>query len=196
MKGTMKRTSPQLWNRLFDKEAATVPLGVVAVMVLVIIVFVAGVVFGIVLEHRAGETRRKAAITAPVTHPVGTAVSGPWTRTTVTAVREETGTNPGFKPSSGNKMMVASVQVQNVSNVVLPFSPLEQMYVADSSNVAHVMASAENTKPLHAASLAPGDTISGDIAFEVPNGSTKNVLHFDPGWQNQAPVLVDLAVSQ
>ncbi len=190
----MKHKPSQISTLRDALTSKMVPVWSVAAVVVVVAVFVAGALAGIGLEREHAKARAEAAVAAPAVRLVGESVRSSWMRAKVTGVRRETGKNPAFKPTEGNVLLVVGIELQNVSQVVLPISPLEQMYVTDSAHVAHIMASASPAKPMRAAEIVPGDTLAGEVAFEVPADSTSNIFHIETGWQNQSPVLVELAV--
>ncbi len=86
----------------------------------------------------------------------------------------------GLQPSSGNAFLVVHLTMENKGYQNFTANPFRDMYVVvngEAHNVSAVYAFLSD--PFPPSNLKNAESASGDVAFEVPQGSTS----FTPQWR-------------
>jgi hypothetical protein len=88
--------------------------------------------------------------------------------------------NEFMRPSAGHHFSGIRVVITNCTSSVVSVSPFSFSLRCVESNVMYPPAFADARQPLQSCELGPGGAVSGDLVFEVPNGTRRISLHFDP----------------
>jgi len=88
--------------------------------------------------------------------------------------------NEFMRPSAGHHFSGVRVTITNCTSTVVSVSPFSFSLRCVESNVIYPPAFADARQPLQSCDLGPGGSVSGDVVFEVPNGTRRISLRFDP----------------
>ncbi len=89
----------------------------------------------------------------------------------------------GFQPASGSTFLVVHLTVENIGYQNFSANPFTDMYVVIGVNSYNVSAAYFFLRyPFPPANMTNAQTASGDVVFEVPQGSTS----FGPSWRLEA----------
>lgn len=98
-----------------------------------------------------------------------------------------------FPLLEGNTMLILDISITNNTVTQQDFYPVNQLFVRDQEGGNYAPhASIYITNPIPAESLKPGQTVSGQISFEIPKRLTRPLLYVDLGWDNQLPIVYDV----
>lgn len=128
------------------------------------------------------------AVHAPQAKPFGQTLSTKAYELTLSNLRHDSVGDAVYKPANGDEFVVFTIKVKNSTASQLQFLPVLQAYLKDSAGKTYSMTPAPLTNPIQAGGVKGGDTISGQISFEVPKGKTDLNFYFDPGWPNSGGV--------
>ena len=88
--------------------------------------------------------------------------------------------NPSSKPEPGNQFVRVNVTITNNSSGQINFTPFD-FQLEDASGVQRGYAIAvDMPNPLNTGNLAPNDSITGNIAFQAPQGDAGFKLIYKP----------------
>lgn len=109
--------------------------------------------------------------------------------------RTDRTTVPGFwELESGSKYVIVDVSFKNSTNKPYQLSPILSMKLTDESGKDYsVTSSPAITKGL-GGQVAPGDTMSGEVGFTVPDSAKKFTFVFEPYVASSAPISVAFTV--
>jgi Domain of unknown function (DUF4352) len=98
----------------------------------------------------------------------------------VTYSSSYTNTVGGLQPSSGSTFLVVHLTMENRGYQNFTANPFRDMFVAVNGNAHNVSAAyAFLSNPFPPSNLKNTESASGDVVFEVPQGSTS----FTPQWR-------------
>lgn len=119
--------------------------------------------------------------------------TSPFYQISVSDVTENSKQDPAFTISSDETMLILTLHVKNASNTNQVFVPSQQLYVRSSDgDYAQLHASMYVSKPIQQTTLKPGQTVSGQVSFNVPKSQSRPLLYVDTGWGDYAPVVFDV----
>ncbi len=103
------------------------------------------------------------------------------------------GKDPAFGLDPGRKFLVTTLSVTNKSNETIKLWPSTQTYVRDTEGGSFVMHPTTTIiKPYLAGEIEPGQTVTGELSYDVPVDVTNARLFIDPGWNSMQPVVFAL----
>jgi hypothetical protein len=127
-------------------------------------------------------------------HAVGEAIDAGNLRLTVHALIDVPGTTI-FYPDSGAKFVAVDLTLQNIGNAPQNVSSLLQMSLKDASGQRydlHLGAQAAAGASPPDGELSPGESLRGQVAYQVPEGAQGLVFTFDPNLVGYGKVQVAL----
>lgn len=98
-----------------------------------------------------------------------------------------------FQPADGNELMKVTVTLTNTGEQALAYNALDwqiQNGSDEPANVAGVTYSVEGT--VDSGELAPGDSITADLYYEVPERDSGLTLQFTPESEQDRVIVVGL----
>lgn len=139
---------------------------------------------GAYLVQRANQATPKATSTvaAPRATALGQALATAAYNLRLSDLKYDQTGDDTYKPASGNEFVVITLTISNLTSQSLQFLPVLQTYLKDSRGKSYSLTPAPLDSPIQSGSLLPGDTISGQVSYEVPIGTTDLNLYFDSGW--------------
>jgi hypothetical protein len=127
-------------------------------------------------------------------YAVGDTVDLGQVRITVEGFRDVPGTTV-FHPNSGARFVAVDLTLENISQSPLSVSSLLQMTLKDSSGQTYDLhlgaQAAAGTSPPDG-ELSPGETLRGEVAYQVPQDAQGLVFVFDPNLVGYGKVRVSL----
>jgi len=158
-------------------------LNVISIVMLIIGMGTLGV--GVYLIQRADQTA-PATTQAPPAAPRTTALGQTFTTQAyslqLSGLKYDSTGDDTYKPAAGDEFVIMTLTVKNMTDQDLQFLPVLQTYLKDSSGQSYSLAPAPLDNPIESGSILPGDTISGQVSYEVPIGKRDINLYFDSGW--------------
>jgi hypothetical protein len=97
-----------------------------------------------------------------------------------------------FTPPSGDVFAVVRITITNDGSQAYPCNSLDFSLQDTGSHVQYTGDALDDTitnTSLHAGELVPGQTVAGDVAFTVPQGTKRVLLWWTPSFQS-SPVTV------
>lgn len=85
-----------------------------------------------------------------------------------------------FLPGTNRHFVIVTTHISNHTPETFHFAPVLQTYLTDASGLRYDMAPALSEDPIKAGEIAPGETRSGQISFNVLKNSSGLTLHFKP----------------
>lgn len=117
----------------------------------------------------------------------------PATTAQVRAVTENNTKDYAFTIDPSETMLLMHLKVTNESPTVQHFFPSIQLYVrSDEGDYAALHASLYAKSPIPATDLKPGESVEGDVSFNVPKRVARPLLYIDTGWSNYGPLVIDV----
>lgn len=108
-------------------------------------------------------------------------------------VTENATVDQAFTIDPADTMLIMDISITNQTSAKQDLVPVNQLYVRDREGDTFMMHPSMLLKtPLAAASLAPGQTVTGQISFDVPKKLAKPLVYIDFGWNSQAPTVIDV----
>jgi hypothetical protein len=142
--------------------------------------------------------------TGGVTAQVGEPTTIGWATFTVNSVRRENSGN--LDPGAGNEYVIVNVSIKNDGSAAgESISSLLMMELVDATGKSMDWAFGAKANPLldtefqdnfKGQPLAQGDTITGEVGYEVPQGATGLVLHFKPNPLLDEATMVSINIDQ
>jgi hypothetical protein len=83
-----------------------------------------------------------------------------------------------YQPGTTRKYVIVELEVKNPTALPFNFAPVVQTYLTDSKGYKYEMAPAELPNPIEAGPIAPGETIRGQLSYNVPSDVTVLEFHF------------------
>lgn len=102
---------------------------------------------------------------------------------TVTGVERLSGEGSG-----GSDLLVASLSIENKGEKEVPIVPFD-LYWSDAQGKVKGLAFADVKKPLTAGPLAAGETVTGNVPFDVPADEKEVSIVWMPGWCAQKAII-------
>ena len=104
------------------------------------------------------------------------------------------GNDPAFGLENGHKFLVTTLSVTNKTSETIKLWPAIQTYIRDTQGGSFTMHPTTTiTKPYLAGEIAPGQTVTGELSYDVPADLANGRLFIDPGWNSMQPVVFSLA---
>lgn len=150
-----------------------------------------------VVDNNSNDTSQQAAAadkTEKTQFKVNETISFDNKEVTVTKVERNWNTGNQFvTPESGKEFVKVQVTIKNNSNNDISYNSFDWK-IKDSGNVLYDIASATFMidGSLGSDTLAAGDTISGFLAFEVPDGDTGLKLQYSPSFWSGKKLEINL----
>lgn len=117
----------------------------------------------------------------------------PAIKVTISAVTENDEQDKAFPIDQNSTMLIMDITITNRSNQLQKLIPSNQLYVrSDDGDYAPMHPSLHVTNALATADMQPGQSVSGQISFEVPKRVASPILYIDTGWGNYVPILFDV----
>lgn len=111
----------------------------------------------------------------------------------VRSVTTNSAADPAFGIPDEQTMLIMDLTVTNTSKVTQQFIPVSQLYVRTrDGDYSQLHASTHVTNPIAVRDLAPGQSVSGQVSFAVLKRSDRPLLYVDTGWDNTAPLVIDV----
>ncbi len=85
-----------------------------------------------------------------------------------------------FVPGTNRRYAIVTVHVTNHTASVMHFAPVIQTHLTDSNGERFDMAPSLAKNPIRAGEIAPGETRSGQLSYNVPNNTSDLKFHFAP----------------
>jgi hypothetical protein len=123
-----------------------------------------------------GAPRSSASTSLP---GVGHRVESPGIALTVNAVTKPLSAGALSAAKPGHTFLVVEATLENTGAANAPYNPL-QFTLQDADGLQYIAALVGTDKALHAGELAPGNTASGEVIFEVPITARGFVLSYRP----------------
>ncbi len=148
--------------------------------------------FGIVMLSRSSSMTFTPHLLHTHSVTVGeTARSDIYEMTVSRLVRVES--DVAFPPAAGDDILVVTLKLQNTSHQSLGFFPSIQTYIRDDQGNTYVMhPTLAMADPLPAGDIAAGQTVTGQLSYEIPKKLTTFRLYVDPAWLQMVPVVFEL----
>jgi hypothetical protein len=98
------------------------------------------------------------------------------------------------EPNSGTilEYVVVDVSITNDSQGDLAFIPVFQTFIRTDQGVGYDMSPLPGIQPIYAGDITAGTTVSGELSYFVPNAEQNLTFFFDPGWNQQPAVFIEL----
>lgn len=97
-----------------------------------------------------------------------------------------------FTLDPSETMLIMDIVIKNTTNQTQHLIPSTQLYTrSNEGDFAQLHASMYVTNPLPAKDLVPGESVSGQISFNVPKRVAMPLVYVDTGWGNYGPVIFD-----
>lgn len=101
---------------------------------------------------------------------------------------------PAFKPAEGNEIIILKMSLTNTTNSLQHFLPSFHTYIRDEEGQTFELhPTLSVTDPLPAADLNPGESVSGELSYEIPKNLKNFRFYVDPYWDRMAPVVFRLS---
>ncbi len=112
------------------------------------------------------------------------AVIGSITASTVSVsidrpVQYTNGEDP-FLPGTNRRFVIITLHVTNRTKDIVHFAPVLQTHLTDKNGTRYDMAPAHAQNPIKAGEIAPGETRSGQLSYNVAQDAENLVFHFYP----------------
>lgn len=128
------------------------------------------------------------------TFNIGDVVAFENTSLTVNGLSFSTG-NQFNEPEEGYKYLLVDITIENTSSDALNISTLLQMYVKDSDHRKYsvdIMASIESSSSLPEGELSPGESVRGQVGYQVPIDASGLVFALEADMFEFGKIFVDL----
>ncbi len=110
----------------------------------------------------------------------------------ISDVTENDQNDPAFTIDPSETMLIMDITITNITSRKQQLVPSTQLYVrSNEGDYAQLHASMFVAKPLPAKELAPGESVSGQISFNVPKRVAAPLVYIDTGWNKYGPVIFD-----
>ena len=96
-----------------------------------------------------------------------------------------------FGPEAGNRWVMVEVSITNVSDEPQDYGSYD-FKVKDADNFEYTTGFVDLERELSSGSLPPGDTVRGQVGFEVPVDAAIVRLIYDPGFFGESRIDVEL----
>lgn len=114
------------------------------------------------------------------------------TKATISKFTENSKIDQAFTIDPSETMLIMDIKITNLSNSTQHLLPSIQLYArSDQGTNSALHASMYVTNPLKATDLAPGQSASGQISFNVPKIASRPLVYVDTGWDNYPPIVFD-----
>jgi hypothetical protein len=111
----------------------------------------------------------------------------------ISNVTENNVPDPAFTLAPGNTLLLMDISIKNLTGAPQELVPVSDLFVRDNEGDTFPLHPALVVKnPLPSTKVAPGQTVSGQISFEVPKKLARPLLYVDMQWSNLAPIVYDV----
>ena len=100
--------------------------------------------------------------------------------------------NEFIQPKSGNKFITLTMSITNNGKSKASISTLMGMYLKDSEGSKYNQTLMINTGKQLDGELLAGDTVKGDISYEVPIVATGLKFYYNPSWLGDETIIVTI----
>ena len=133
-----------------------------------------------------------ATATPPPPGSVGEAVrAGDFELTVNSFTDPYTSTDEFLQPGAGMRWVLLDVSIKNVSNTSQDYGTFD-FKLSDSDDFSYDSTFVNQPRELDFGSLNPGETIRGELGFELPADSLPDRLIYDPGFFGEGRIDIDL----
>ncbi len=149
------------------------------------------------IDHQSGKSNLIGSLISPpnpnrVLTSLQKAKNGAY-ETKVSNVTEMNKDDKAFTLAPTDTLLVMDISITNSSSNMQQLVPASQFYVRDREGGFYMMhPSSYLTSPLVLGTLAPGKTVTGQLSFAVPKILAHPLLYIDLGWEDTAPVVIDV----
>lgn len=85
-----------------------------------------------------------------------------------------------FLPGTNRRFIIITVHVTNRTDEILHFAPVIQTHLTDNKGTRYDMAPAHVENPIKAGEIAPGETRTGQLSYNITKDTGKLLFHFYP----------------
>ncbi|HET6925186.1 MAG TPA: DUF4352 domain-containing protein [Candidatus Saccharimonadales bacterium] len=111
----------------------------------------------------------------------------------VSRVTENNTFDPAFPYPANETMLILTLTIKNTSGGPQQLTPAQQLFVrSQDGDYAPMHASSYLATQLPAATVKPGQTVSGQVSFAIPKSQGRPLLYVDLGWNNYGPAVFDV----
>ncbi len=111
----------------------------------------------------------------------------------VSNVSENSKRDYAFTIDPSDTMLTMDISITNLTSVTQQVLPSNQLYVrSNEGDYAPLHPSMYLTNALAATDVQPGQTVKGQISFDVPQRVASPLLYVDTGWGGYAPLVFDV----
>lgn len=98
------------------------------------------------------------------------------------------------EPNSGTQLtyMVVDISIKNKGDKNLAFIPVFQTHVRTIEGVTYEMSPLPGINPIYAGDISPSTAVSGELSYLIPDVSKELFFFFDPGWNQENAIFVEL----
>lgn len=140
----------------------------------------------------AGQTPTVSASTSPVADPIAQPVRKGNFELTMNGITDPyVPDDEAFVAADGDRWLLIDVTLTNTSGEELDYGA-DYFAVFDTDEFDYGPSSANQPQEFDAGPLAPGDTARGQLAFEVPEDVQLERLVFDPDFDPETEIDIDL----
>ena len=95
--------------------------------------------------------------------------------------------------NTAETMLIVDLSIRNRTSVTQTLAPSAQLYIRTQDGLFVSMhPSMYITEPLQFEEVAPGNTMSGQVSFNIPKDMQRPLLYIDLGWGGHVPVVYDI----
>lgn len=113
-------------------------------------------------------------------YKTGTAIATGSVNTVIQSLKTEKGTGPTAAPA-GKKYLIIDISFTNTSKKSVQILPSTQTYIKDANGRVYYLTPYALEQPFRAGELLPGDTITGELSYLVPE-ATSYTMYIDSIW--------------
>ena len=98
------------------------------------------------------------------------------------------------EPNSGMLLnyAVVDLSIKNTGSKPLSFIPVFQTHIRTASGYNFDMSPLPGINPIYAGDISPGAVVSGELSYYIPETDQELYFFFDPGWNLQPAIFVEL----
>ncbi|MBC7746868.1 DUF4352 domain-containing protein [Pedobacter sp.] len=163
----------------------------------VIVIATALVINTIYIIDQSGPNRTTAVQTAPtasekVLTSLQTGENDAMT-VTVSHVTENSDKDKAFTIDPKETMLILTIAITNNTDSIQSLIPVNQFFVrTNEGDTIALHVSSFVTSPLAATELVSGETVTGQLSFNVPKHISSPLLYIDTGWGKNVPLVFDV----
>lgn len=96
------------------------------------------------------------------------------------------------KAGAGNTFLGFTISITNTAGKDFPVNPSTQLFVRDRQGNTYSYKALNFDNALRSDTLPNGQTLSGQVAFEIPRNLARPILYIDLGWDQIQPIAVSV----